>query len=259
MKKNRKCNFTGACVPRPNSAALAFACALIALVAGAASAQAPEPSAPPPVPPRAAPPTAAPLAAATQDPGKFYAFAGFAAFGPQKNSGLQNERGSLLNFISGAGYHAWPNVAVELNYLFDNRRLDTPLSAQPTGPFQAGTAKSYMFTSGLAASAKYRLGEGRLVPYVGGGMGVYRTRFLTTSEAPSCVNNCSDTGPRVTGSSTDLGYHAMAGADYSITAKDRISAELRYLKLDADFGSILPGKVNAGGMFLWVGYRRAFF
>lgn len=242
MKMPRKSNI--------NAAALTLACALGALGARAVQAQAPVPS---------APPTAAVLATATEDPGKFYAFGGFAAFGPEKNSGLQNERGSLLNFIVGAGYRAWPDWVVELSYLFDNRRLDTPLSAQPTGAFQAGTAKSYMFTSGFAASAKYSFGTGRLVPYVGGGMGVYRTRFLTTSEAPSCTNNCSDTGPRVTGRSTDLGYHAMAGADYSITAKDRISAELRYLKLDADFGSILPGKVSAGGMFLWVGYRHAFF
>jgi len=245
MKMPRKSNI--------NAAALTLACALGALGARTVQAQAPVPS---------APPTAAVLATATEDPGKFYAFGGFAAFGPEKNSGLQNERGSLANFIAGAGYRAWPSWSVELNLVFDNRRLDTPsgvVAQLPAGTFQPGSAKSFMATSGLAASARYHFGEGRLVPYAGGGMGVYRTAFLTTSEAPSCTNNCSDTGPRVTGRSTDLGYHAMAGADYSVTAKDRISAELRYLKLDADFGSILPGKVSAGGMFLWVGYRRAFF
>jgi hypothetical protein len=262
MKKTLRCDPTGACAPHPTSAALAFACALFALVASAARAQAPEPSAPPPVPPRAAPPVEAALAASTEDTGRFYAFAGFAAFGPEKNGGLQNERGNLLNFIAGAGYRAWPKVAVELNYLFDNRRLDAPpgvVAQLPAGTFQPGTPKSYMFTSGLAVSAKYRFGEGRLVPYAGGGMGVYSTRFVTTSEAPSCTNNCSDTGPRISARSTDLGYHALVGADYPISAKNLVTAELRFLKLDADFGSILPGKVHAGGAFLWVGYRRAFF
>ncbi len=228
---------------RSNATAAALALAFALGAAGTASAQAPGPA----------------VAAAPQDTGKLYAFAGFAAFGPQKNSGLQNERGSLLNFIAGAGYRAWPNWSVELDFLFDNRRLDTPPGALPTGPFQPGTAKSFMATAGLAASAKYSFGGGRLVPYAGGGMGVYRTNFLTTSEAPSCSNNCSDTGPRVTGRSTDLGYHALVGADYAIGPRDSVGAELRYLKLEADFGTLTSGKVDAGGMFLWVGYRRAFF
>jgi hypothetical protein len=48
----------------------------------------------------------------------------------------------------------------------------------------------------------------------------------------------------------------LAGADYHFTAKDMVAAELRYLKLDTDFGDIVPGKVHVGGTFLWLGYRR---
>ena len=247
------------CRSESAAATLALAFAFAALAAGTAAAQTPEPATPSPVPQRAVPTATGPLAAPSEAPGRLYAFAGFAAFGPEKNSSLQNERGSLLNFIGGAGYRLWPDWSVELNVLFDNRRLDTPPSALPTGPFQPGTAKSFMFTTGVAATAKYSFGHGRLEPYAGGGMGVYRTRFLTTSEAPACSNNCSDTGPRVTGRSTDLGYHAMAGATFAITPRDRVSAELRYLKLDADFGAILPAKVSAGGAFLWVGFQHAFF
>ena len=263
MKKSRKRNSMRASVGFPTSiaAALALASVLGALAAGAARAQAPEPSAPPPVPPRAAPASAAAPAAAAESPGRFYAFAGFAAFAPQKNSGLQNERGSLTNGIFGGGYRISPSLAAELDYLFDYHRLDTPSSTQAqfaTGSFQPGTLKSHLSTSGLAATAKFSFAADRLEPYAGGGIGVYSTRFLTTSEAPGCVNNCSDTGPRVSERSTNVGYHALVGADFRVTRKDRFSAEMRYLYLKADFGSILPNKINVGGWFLWMGYRHAF-
>jgi len=104
------------------AATLALAFALGA--AGTASAQAPGLVAPVP-----------------QDTGRLYGFAGFAAFGPEKNSGLDNERGTLSNFIGGAGYHAWPNWAVEANVLIDTRKLDTPAAWWPSflpGPSSPG-------------------------------------------------------------------------------------------------------------------------
>src|SRR5260221_5896247 len=151
---------------RITAATLALAFALGA--AGIASAQAPGLVAPVP-----------------QDTGRLYGFGGLAAFGPEKNSGLANERGTLSNFIGGAGYHAWPNWAVEANVLIDTRKLDTPagvVAQLPAGAFQPGTAKSTISSSGLAVSAKYRFSGGPLVPYLGGGMGLYTTRFSTTTE-----------------------------------------------------------------------------
>jgi len=267
MKKSRRCNITdarvrratGTRVLRPNSAALAFACALIALVADAARAQAPEPSAPPPVPPRAAPPVEAALAASTENTGRFYAFAGFAGLAHQQNNGL-TEKNSLANFMAGGGFRASPNLAVELAAVLSSHDLDTPASATPpAGTFAAGTQQSTMITVGFAASAKYNFAtDGRVVPYAGGGIGAYTTHFDTTTEATGCVNNCGDTGPRVSARSTDVGYHALVGADFHFTSKDMFSAEIRYLYIKADFGSVLPGKPNVGGTFLWMGYRRAF-
>ena len=225
-------------------------------------AQVPVPAVPAPTPAVPVPAPAVPAAApakqtADTGPGRFYAFGGFAGFAPQKNGQMQGERDKFA-LIAGGGYRITPDLAFELNYLFDYRRLDTPASAQPTGAFQPGTLKSYMSTSGLAATVKFSFTVDRLSPYAGGGLGVYSTRFQTTSEAPSCTNNCNDTGPRVSARSTDLGYHALIGADFHVTRKDMVSAEIRYLKLEADFGSVLPGNINAGGTFFWLGYRRAF-
>ncbi len=90
-------------------------------------------------------------------------------------------------------------------------------------------------------------------------MGLYTTRFSTTTEAPGCSQRCYDTGARIRARSTDLGFHVFAGGEFRITANDAFAAELRYLQLDADFGTTLPGKTKVGGAFLWAGYRRAFF
>ena len=189
----------------------------------------------------------------------FYAFGGFAALAAEKNSQLQGERGSPANLIAGGGYRLTPDLAVELNFLAAGRKLDTPPTAEPpAGTFAAGTLKSTMATGGIGATVKYSFAVDRFAPYFGGGVGAYTTTFQTRSEAPGCAQNCSDTGPRIDARSRDVGVHALAGADYYITAKHVVAGEIRYLRLRADFGAIVPGKVDAGGAFIWAGFRRHF-
>jgi len=192
--------------------------------------------------------------------GSFYAFAGLGAFFPQKSSQLQGERNSLANFIAGGGYRAAPNLSVEANFLLGARKIDTPPGnwQPPAGTYSPGTLDSGIATVGIAATAKYTFAVDRFAPYLGGGIGAYRSVFAATSESPGCTQNCSDTGPRVTRRSGDLGIHALGGADFHITPKDMVMAELRYLRLRADFGDVVSGKINVGGTFLWLGYRRAF-
>jgi len=209
--------------------------------------------------------TSASQAFAQSDPpsaytGKFYAFAGLGAFFPQKNSQLQGERNSLANFIAGGGYRAAPNLSLEASFLLGARKIDTPPGNwQPAaGTFAPGTLDSGIGILGLAATAKYSFDAGQFSPYFGGGLGAYRSAFVATSEAPGCTQNCSDTGPRVTRRSNDLGIHALAGADFHITSKDMVTTELLYLRLRADFGDVVSGRINTGGTFLLLGYRRAF-
>ena len=189
----------------------------------------------------------------------FYAFGGFAALAAEKNSQLQGERGSPANLIAGGGYRLTPDLAVELNFLAAGRKLDTPPTAEPpAGTFAAGTLKSTMGTGGIGATVKYSFAVQHFAPYFGGGVGAYTTTFHTRSEALGCAQNCSDTGPRVDERSRDIGIHALAGADYYITAKHVVAGEIRYLRLRADFGAIGLGKVDAGGAFVWAGFRRHF-
>jgi opacity protein-like surface antigen len=257
---------TAGSVSKRRRASAAAATVLAACIAGAAPALAQSPDQPqqstqPPSPPPAqgetyfVPPPPAPAKA-----GPFYAFGGFALFNPDDNDQLRHQRGDAANLIAGAGFRFSRMLSLELDFFGGGQRLDTPPGATPAaGTFKDGSLDTRMDTTGLAISAKFNfLPAGRFEPYVAGGAGRYTTRLRTTSEDPSCEHHCADTGPRISRSSNDAGYHAAVGADYHFTAKDVFAGEIRYLRLDASFDDIVPGKVKAGGTFVWLGYRRYF-
>jgi hypothetical protein len=202
----------------------------------------------------------APYAAAQPSPdvGRFYAFGGFALFGPDTNDQLRGERGEL-GVIGGGGFRFSPLLSFELGVLGAGRRLDTPASAAPAaGTFKDGTLRTNIGSGGLNLAVKFHFTLDRIEPYIGIGAGRYTTSFRTTSEATTCLQHCADTGPRVTSRSRDTGYHAVIGTDYHLRAKDVIAVEFRYLKLNANFDDIGLGNVKAGGSLLWLGYRRYF-
>jgi hypothetical protein len=198
------------------------------------------------------------VGAGSPDVGRFYAFGGFALFGPEKNDQFQGERGGL-GLIAGGGFRFLPFLSFELSVLGAGRRLDTPASAAPpAGTFKDGTLRTNLSTGGLNLAVKFHFTLDRVEPYFGVGVGRYTTSFRTTSEASTCLQHCADTGPRVTSRSRDTGYHAVIGADYHVTRKDVAAVEFRQLRLDANFDDIGLGNVKAGGSLLWLGYRRYF-
>jgi len=201
-------------------------------------------------------PYAAAQPAGSTDVGNFYAFGGFALFGPDSNGQLQGERGGA-GVIAGGGVRSSRLLSFELGVLGAGYRLDTPASVSAQIP--AGTNfRSNISTGGLNLSVKFHFTQDRVDPYFGGGVGVYSTEFRTTSEVPGCQHHCADTGPRVTSRSTDPGYHALVGVDYHVTQKNVVGVEFRHLWLDANFDDIGLGDVKAGGSLLWLGYRRYF-
>jgi len=202
---------------------------------------------------------AQPADASSSNVGRFYAFGGLAVFAPDKDGQLRNQQGNLANVIAGGGLRASQLFSIEAGLLAFGQKLDTPAATTPPGgTFQPGSLSTRMGTLGVNLTAKLQFAMDRLEPYFGAGVGIYSTRIRTTSEAVGCVQNCGDTGPRITADSRDAGYHALVGADYHITQKDVVGVEFRQLWLDASFDEVGMGKVKAGGSLLWMGYRRYF-
>src|SRR5258708_7325287 len=127
-------------------------------------------------------PHAAAQPVGSPDVGRFYAFGGFALFGPDSNGQLQGERVGL-GLIAGGGFRLSPLLSFELGVLGTGYRLDTPasVSAQiPTGT----NLRSNIGTGGLNLAVKFHFPQDRVDPYFGAGVGVYTTDFRTTSEDP---------------------------------------------------------------------------
>ena len=225
-------------IPSPKFLGAALLAALAALGAPQALAQ--------PAPPLGA------------DDGRLYVFGGPAGLVAQKNDQLSGERGGGA-LIAGAGWKLLPYLSIEGGLFFAARGLDTPAATTPpAGTFQ-NTPDTTIGTGGGYVSIKGHFQAGPLEPYVGLGVGRYSSEWRTTTEAPGCQRDCADTGPRITSTSRDTGYHLAVGTDYRFLRRNAISVEVRQLKLDARFDDIGVGKVHAGGTLLWVGYRRYFF
>jgi len=98
---------------------------------------------------------AQPVGAGSPDVGRFYAFGGFALFGPDTNDQLQGERGEL-GAIGGGGFRFSPLLSFELGVLGAGRRLDTPASAAPAaGTFKDGTLRTNIGSGGLNFAVKF--------------------------------------------------------------------------------------------------------
>lgn len=191
--------------------------------------------------------------------GTFYAYGGLAPFVPDINAQLEHQHGDLANLIAGAGYRVSMVLSLQIDYLSTGQKLNTPPTAAPVaGTFVDGSLKTSIDTQGLALGAKFNFAVGRFEPYFGGGVGEYSARIRTTSDSPTCTSRCRGSGPRTSRRSHQIGYHGFVGADYHFTRKDAMGLEFRQVKTEANFDDLVPGKVDVGGSFLWMGYRRYF-
>jgi hypothetical protein len=91
--------------------------------------------------------------------------------------------------------------------------------------------------------AAYRLGDGRLVPRVGGGPILHMLRTNETS-SPAPGENTSQ--------QTKFGFELVGGADYRL-GTGFLAGDIRFLYSKLD--TMLTGDSNAGSLALLVGYR----
>ena len=172
--------------------------------------------------------------------GRWYIGGGLGGFREESNSQLQNQDGQYGSFFSG-GYRATPNVALEIDGLYSSQRLDTP----PTIPTTTGRTRLY--SNGVGGVVKLILPLDRVELYAGGGLGLYTTQ-LRAEASPDEIRQ----------EDANAGYQALVGADFFLSRYVSVGVEYRKFKLDADFGATIPGKIDAGGDFLFATVRAHF-
>ena len=194
-------------------------------------------------------PAQEPLAAPEQA-GKKYFYLAAGSFNPDGNSQLRNPSGQY-GLALGFGSRYSRHVAWEVEFFNHAQRVDTPFNVPPT--FLATTeGRADIESHGLAGNVRLIYPVGRFEPYVGGGIGVYRT----TLEIQRCfVIFCSD----IKKSDSDIGLQLLAGMEYHFGERgNSVGLQYRKLKLDASFGPEVRGTVHVGGDFLLVTFRTSF-
>lgn len=190
---------------------------------------------------------ALPLAAAAETDmfapdriGRWYLGGGFGGFREEDNSRIANADGEF-GLAFGGGYRLSRNIALEVDGLLSHQEFDTPA-------FAGGSRRSDLYTNGVGGVVKFVLPIDRVELFAGGGLGLYTSRV-----------EIDGTNVEEDEDDTDIGYQLLLGADFFVSRRISVGVEYRKFKLDADFGSTLPGgKIDTGGDFLFATVRGHF-
>ncbi len=181
--------------------------------------------------------------------GHWYMSGAVGAFSEESNSQLVNQEGQFGLAISG-GYRLTPHVALEIDGLFAFQRIDTP-STIPPSALGSPDSRADLYSGGIGGLVKFILPLDRVELYVGGGLGIYTTTLLVEGSVLGVHTELTE-------NDTDVGFQAVAGADFFVSRRLSLGLEYRRLKLDANFGALIPGELDMGGDFLFATVRGHF-
>jgi opacity protein-like surface antigen len=189
-----------------------------------------------------------PPPAAPERAGQIYFYMSGGSFNPDGNSQLRNPSGQY-GLALGFGSRRSRHVAWEVEFFNHAQRVDTPFSVPPA--FLTTTqGRADIDSYGLAGNVRLINPLGRFEPYVGGGIGVYRTTLEVHRTFLGLFS--SD----IKKSDSDIGLQLLAGVEYYFAEKgNSVGLQYRKLNLDAGFGPEVAGKVHVGGDFLFLTFR----
>jgi opacity protein-like surface antigen len=182
--------------------------------------------------------------------GRPYLEAGLGVFEPQSTNHLANQDGQGFGAVGG-GYRVSPGFAWGVEISGFQQRVDTPEGVS-NGSFRRIDTRSRLSVEGLDVNARYIVPFDRWEPYVGGGLGWYRSLLEVRGTSFFFRDTVAEE------KSNDFGAHVLAGVDYWIRPRIALGAEVRFLRLNARFDSLLQGTEHVGGTSVMLRYRQAF-
>jgi opacity protein-like surface antigen len=193
----------------------------------------------------------APTAAPDRVPdltGRHYFFVSGGWFNPHENPQFRDPNGHY-GFALGFGSRHSRHFAWEIEFFADHQRVDRPFTPPPT-LFATSSGRASIETLGLAGNIRLLYPLGRFEPYVGAGIGLYHTELKIDQGFLAGSVTRSDTGP---------GVQLLAGVEHVFgEGGNVVGLQYRRLKLDASLGPEIVGKVDAGGDFVFIMFRRHF-
>lgn len=194
----------------------------------------------------------APASAQTQPPASasqaYFHFAG-GNFRPDSNAQLPNESGQY-GLAIGGGWRQSRHIAWEIEFFNDLQRVDVPNF--PPIPFGSVDSRADLSTDGVAGNVRFIYPLGQFEPYVGAGIGYYRSELNITGSIfgfPGSIKKTDD----------NAGVQLLAGLEYRFGERgSSLGVQYRKLNLSASFGPEVPGNVDVGGEFWFFTYRYNF-
>jgi opacity protein-like surface antigen len=181
--------------------------------------------------------------------GHWYLSGAVGAFNEETNPQLANADGQVGLVLSG-GYRLTPHIALEIDGLFASQHIDTPATI-PGSALGTPEGRASLYGSGVGGLVKFILPLDRVELYVGGGLGVYTTTLLVKGDLLGARTELTE-------NDTDVGFQAVAGADFFVSRHISVGMEYRRLKLDANLGVLVPGDLDMGGDFFFATVRGHF-
>jgi opacity protein-like surface antigen len=182
--------------------------------------------------------------------GRPYLEAGLGVFEPQSTNHLANQDGQGFGAVGG-GYRVSPGFAWGVEVSGFQQRVDTP-EGVASASFRRIDTRSRLSTDGLDVNARWIMPFDRWEPYLGGGIGWYQSKLEVRGSSFFFRDTVAEE------KSNDFGAHVLAGVDYWIRPRIALGAEVRFLRVNARFDSLLQGTEHVGGTFLMLRYRQAF-
>jgi opacity protein-like surface antigen len=103
----------------------------------------------------------------------------------------------------------------------------------------------------MGGLVKFILPLDRVELYVGGGLGIYTTTLLVEGSLLGAHTELTE-------DDADVGFQAVAGADFYVSRRISVGMEYRRLKLDANLGILIPRELDMGGDFFFATVRGHF-
>jgi opacity protein-like surface antigen len=183
--------------------------------------------------------------------GRPYLEAALGAFEPQSTNHLANQDGQGFGLVGG-GYRPTPGFAWGIEVTGFGQRVDTPAGVSAPSGFRSVDSRARLSTEGLDVNARGIIPFDRWEPFLGAGVGWYQSRLEVRGTSFFFRDTVAEE------KSNDFGAHALAGFDYWIRPRIALGAEVRFLRLNARFESLVQGTEHVGGTFLMLRYRQAF-
>jgi opacity protein-like surface antigen len=170
---------------------------------------------------------------------KWYGGFGAGGFSPKDNSGILQEQSGQYTLSFQIGYRYSENISFELDTVAHDQRVDTPASITP--PF-LGTVdgRTHIYGGGFSGVVKFSVPLGHLVPYIGGGVGMYFATMNVTGTVLGLETSAE-------ANETVPFEQVLAGADYWFSDRWALGIEYRRAFIEANFGGFTNGDVQLGG------------